>query len=76
MPVSKEAGGLRIRGYVARLAEQGPTRGAQQYFVNGRIVKDQTIAHAVIDAYAGGHRARAEPRGAPVHRDAAGHAWT
>jgi DNA mismatch repair protein MutL len=50
--VSKEAGGLRIRGYVAALAEQGPTRGAQQYFVNGRIVKDRTIAHAVIDAYA------------------------
>jgi DNA mismatch repair protein MutL len=52
VPVSKEAGGLRIRGYVAALAEQGPTRGAQQYFVNGRIVKDRTIAHAVIDAYA------------------------
>jgi DNA mismatch repair protein MutL len=52
VPVNKEAGGLRIRGYIARLAEQGPTRGAQQYFVNGRIVKDKTIAHAVIDAYA------------------------
>jgi DNA mismatch repair protein MutL len=52
VPVEKEAGGLRIRGYVAALAEQGPTRGAQQYFVNGRIVKDRTIAHAVIDAYA------------------------
>ena len=52
VPVAKEAGGLRIRGYVAALAEQGPTRGAQQFFVNGRIVKDRTIAHAVIDAYA------------------------
>ena len=52
VPVAKEAGGLRIRGYVAALADQGPTRGAQQYFVNGRIVKDRTIAHAVIDAYA------------------------
>jgi DNA mismatch repair protein MutL len=50
--VAKDAGGLRIRGYVAALAEQGPTRGAQQYFVNGRIVKDRTVAHAVIDAYA------------------------
>jgi DNA mismatch repair protein MutL len=49
--VAKEAGGLRVKGYVAALAEQGPTRGAQQYFVNGRIVKDRTIAHAVIDAY-------------------------
>jgi len=52
VPVAKDAGGLRIRGYVAALADQGPTRGAQQYFVNGRIVKDRTIAHAVIDAYA------------------------
>ena len=51
VPVSKEAGGLGIRGFVAALADSGPTRGAQQYFVNGRIVKDRTIAHAVIDAY-------------------------
>ncbi|MCX6539622.1 MAG: DNA mismatch repair endonuclease MutL [Acidobacteria bacterium] len=50
--VQKEAGGLSIRGYIAALAEQGPTRGAQQFFVNQRIVKDRTIAHAVIDAYA------------------------
>ena len=50
--VAKDAGGLLIKGYVAALADQGPTRGAQQFFVNGRIVKDRTIAHAVIDAYA------------------------
>jgi len=52
VPVAKEAGGLRITGFIAALAEQGPTRGVQQYFVNQRIVKDRTIAHAVIDAYA------------------------
>jgi len=52
VPVAKDAGGLRIRGCVAALADQGPTRGVQQFFVNGRIVKDRTIAHAVIDAYA------------------------
>ncbi|MEI6667275.1 MAG: DNA mismatch repair endonuclease MutL [Acidobacteriota bacterium] len=52
VPVHKEAGGLRIRGFIAALAEQGPTRGAQQFFVNHRIVKDRTIAHAVIHAYA------------------------
>jgi DNA mismatch repair protein MutL len=50
--VQKEAGGLTIHGFIAALAEQGPTRGAQQFFVNQRIVKDRTIAHAVIDAYA------------------------
>ncbi|MCX6544220.1 MAG: DNA mismatch repair endonuclease MutL [Acidobacteria bacterium] len=52
VPVRKDAGGLSIRGFIAALAEQGPTRGAQQFFVNQRIVKDRTIAHAVVDAYA------------------------
>lgn len=52
VPLAKEAGGLRVLGFVAALAGQGPTRGAQQYFVNRRIVKDRTVAHAVIDAYA------------------------
>jgi DNA mismatch repair protein MutL len=51
LQVAKEAGGLRISGYVAALAEQGPTRGPQNVFVNRRIVKDRTIAHAIIDAY-------------------------
>ena len=49
--VGKEAGGLRVKGYVAALAAQGPTRGPQHVFVNRRIVKDRTIAHAIIDAY-------------------------
>src|SRR5439155_12957268 len=49
--VRKEAGGLRLSGYAAALAEQGPTRGAQNVFINRRIVKDRTIAHAIIDAY-------------------------
>ena len=34
-----------------RWREQGPTRGPQNVFVNRRIVKDRTIAHAIIDAY-------------------------
>jgi DNA mismatch repair protein MutL len=50
-PVNKEAGGLRLSGFVAALAEQGPTRGPQHIFVNRRIIKDKTIAHAIIDAY-------------------------
>jgi DNA mismatch repair protein MutL len=49
--VRKEAGGLHIEGYVAALGDQGPTRGAQTVFVNRRIVKDRTIAHAIIEAY-------------------------
>ncbi len=49
--VRKDAGGLSIEGYAAALADQGPVRGAQNVFVNRRIVKDRTIAHAIIDAY-------------------------
>ena len=51
VPVRKEAGGLSIEGYAAALGDQGPVRGAQNVFVNRRIVKDRTIAHAIIDAY-------------------------
>ncbi len=51
LEIRKEAGGLRISGYVAALAEQGPTRGQQNVFVNRRFVKDRTIAHAIIDSY-------------------------
>jgi DNA mismatch repair protein MutL len=49
--VRREVGGLVISGYVAALADRGPTRGPQNVFVNRRIVKDRTISHAVIEAY-------------------------
>ena len=51
LEVRKDAGGIRLFGFVAALAEQGPTRGPQNVFINRRIVKDRTIAHAIIDAY-------------------------
>ncbi len=51
LEVKKEAGGLRLTGYIATLADQGPTRGPQNVFINRRIVKDRTIAHAIIDSY-------------------------
>ena len=51
LEVTKDAGGVRLFGYIASLAEQGPTRGPQNVFINRRIVKDRTIAHAIIDAY-------------------------
>jgi DNA mismatch repair protein MutL len=44
-------GDVKVLGYVAALAEQGPTRGPQNVFVNRRVVKDRTIAHAIIEAY-------------------------
>jgi DNA mismatch repair protein MutL len=49
--VRKEAGGITIHGYVAALRDEGPVRGAQNVFVNRRIVKDRTIAHAITEAY-------------------------
>lgn len=49
--VRRQGGGITIHGYVAALAEHGPTRGPQHVFVNRRIVKDRTIAHAILDAY-------------------------
>src|SRR6476660_8736702 len=49
--VRRDSGGVKILGFVAALAEQGPTRGPQNVFVNRRVVKDRTIAHAIIDAY-------------------------
>jgi DNA mismatch repair protein MutL len=60
----KEAGGLRITGFIAALAEQGPTRGPQNVFINRRIVKDRTIAHAIIDSYS---QASIKERSPEVH---------
>ena len=62
--VEKQAAGIRLFGLVAALAEQGPTRGAQHLFVNGRMVKDKTIAHAVIEAYS---QASIKPRSPEIH---------
>src|SRR4029077_11556065 len=64
MEVRKEAGGMRSAGFIAALAEQGPTRGPQNLFINRRIVKDRTIAHAIIDAYS---QASIKERSPQVH---------
>jgi len=49
--VRRDSGEVKILGFVAALAEQGPTRGPQNVYINRRIVKDRTIAHAIIDSY-------------------------
>ena len=49
--IHKEAAGISIHGYVAALGDHGPVRGAQNVFVNRRIVRDRTIAHAISEAY-------------------------
>ena len=62
--IRKDAGGLRITGFIAALADSGPTRGPQNVFVNRRIVKDRTIAHAIIDSYS---QASIKERSPEVH---------
>src|SRR5258706_11726454 len=64
MELRKEAGGMTIAGFIAALAEQGPTRGPQNLFINRRIVKDMTIAHAIIDSYS---QASIKERSPEVH---------
>jgi DNA mismatch repair protein MutL len=49
--VRRDGGDMKVIGYVAALAEQGPTRGPQNIFINRRVVKDRTIASAIITAY-------------------------
>ena len=51
VPVSKEAAGVAVQGFIAALGEQGPARGPQHIFVNRRVVRDRTIAHAIQQAY-------------------------
>jgi DNA mismatch repair protein MutL len=62
--VRKDAGGLQVAGFIAALADSGPTRGPQNVFVNRRIVKDRTIAHAIIDSYS---QASIKERSPEVH---------
>ncbi|MEO7158183.1 MAG: DNA mismatch repair endonuclease MutL, partial [Vicinamibacterales bacterium] len=49
--VHKDAARISVRGFIAALGDQGPVRGPQHLFVNGRIVRDRTIAHAIQQAY-------------------------
>lgn len=57
----REGGGLVVHGFVAALAETGPTRGPQNVFVNRRVVRDKTIAHAILDAYSVGSNRERSP---------------
>ncbi len=62
--VHKSAAGVVLRGYVAALTDHGPSRGPQNVFVNRRVIKDRTIAHAVHDAYS---QASIKPRTPEIH---------
>jgi len=62
--VRKEAAGVSVSGYAAALVDQGPSRGAQNVFVNRRVVRDRTITHAIHEAY---RQAALKPRTPEVH---------
>ncbi len=50
VPVERRTSGLAVYGMAAALASTVP-RGPQHVFVNRRMVRDKTIAHAIGDAY-------------------------
>ena len=49
--VSRGCGRASLTGFVAALAEQGPAVARRTCSSTGRIVRDSTIAHAIVDAY-------------------------
>ena len=62
---------MQLDGYIAALAEQGPTRGPQNVFINRpdrQGPDDRARDHRRLQR---GVDQGAQPRGAPVHRDAA-----
>ena len=62
--IEKRAAGVVIQGFAAALTRHGAARGAQNIFVNRRVIKDRTISHAVHDAYA---RATIKLRSPEIH---------
>jgi DNA mismatch repair protein MutL len=50
--ISEEHDGFRIAGFIGSAQETRSTRAAQHVWVNGRILRDRTIAHALSEAYA------------------------
>lgn len=62
--VCKTAAGVTVRGWVAALTDHGAVRGPQNIFVNRRVIKDRTIAHAVHEAYS---RATVKLRNPEIH---------
>jgi DNA mismatch repair protein MutL len=52
LPVAGAAGETRVEGLVAPPDESRSTRGGQHVWVNGRILRDRTVMHALSEAYA------------------------
>ncbi len=51
VPFEREASAVRVSGFAARPADASPRRDVQHLFVNGRLVQDRLLLHAVAEAY-------------------------
>ncbi len=51
LPFGTERGDVRVRGFAGRPVDALPRRDGQHLFVNGRVVQDRVLAHAVQEAY-------------------------
>ena len=51
LPIELESDGLRVHGFAGRPVDGLPRRDAQHVFVNGRIVSDRVLQHAINTAY-------------------------
>ena len=49
--INHEAAGLQLRGWIAQPAYNRPSADQQYLYVNGRAVRDRSVAHAVKLAY-------------------------
>lgn len=52
LPVGQEQGLIGLRGLIIHPAHARPSADKQFLFVNGRFVRDRTVAHAIRSAYA------------------------
>jgi DNA mismatch repair protein MutL len=51
VPISREAGSLRLFGWVGRPTFSRSQADLQYFFVNGRVIRDKLVTHAVKQAY-------------------------
>jgi DNA mismatch repair protein MutL len=52
LPLDHEGAGLRLHGWVGLPTASRSSADQQYFYVNGRAVRDRTVAHAVRQAYA------------------------